>query len=89
MRTGEGGAEARLIAGAAYDVVALTLATGPSVFKPGSPRQPQRSLGQASRPGHRRTKERRMTGTSRACSLWDGERRVKTRTIVLRARPGL
>jgi hypothetical protein len=34
MRTGEGGAEARLIAGSAYDVVALTLATGLSVFKP-------------------------------------------------------
>ena len=34
MRTGEGGAEARLIAGAAYDVVALALATGLSVFKP-------------------------------------------------------
>jgi hypothetical protein len=34
MRTGEAGAEARLIAGAAYDVVALTLATGLSVFKP-------------------------------------------------------
>ena len=34
MRTGDGGAEARLIAGSAYDVVALTLATGLSVFKP-------------------------------------------------------
>jgi hypothetical protein len=34
MRTGDGGAEARLIAGAAYDVAALTLATGLSVFKP-------------------------------------------------------
>jgi hypothetical protein len=34
MRHGEGGAEARLIAGAAYDVLALTAATGLSVFKP-------------------------------------------------------
>jgi len=34
MRTGGGGAEARLIAGSAYDVAALTLATGLSVFKP-------------------------------------------------------
>ena len=34
MRVGDGGAEARLIAGSAYDVVALTLATGLSVFKP-------------------------------------------------------
>jgi hypothetical protein len=34
MRTGDGGAEVRLIAGSAYDVVALTLATGLSVFKP-------------------------------------------------------
>jgi hypothetical protein len=34
MRHGNGGAEARLIAGAAYDVAALTLATGLSVFKP-------------------------------------------------------
>jgi len=34
MRTGDGGAEARLIAGSAYDVVALTVATGLSVFKP-------------------------------------------------------
>ena len=34
MRSGEGGAEARLIAGSAYDVLALTLATGLSVFKP-------------------------------------------------------
>jgi hypothetical protein len=34
MRAGDGGAEARLIAGSAYDVVALTLATGLSVFKP-------------------------------------------------------
>jgi hypothetical protein len=35
MRRGAGGAESRLIAGAAYDVLALTLATGMSVFKPG------------------------------------------------------
>jgi hypothetical protein len=34
MRGGDGGAEARLIAGAADDVAALTLATGLSVFKP-------------------------------------------------------
>jgi hypothetical protein len=34
MRTGDGGAEARLIAGSAYDVLALSLATGLSVFKP-------------------------------------------------------
>jgi hypothetical protein len=34
MRNGDGGAEARLIAGSAYDVAALTLATGLSVFKP-------------------------------------------------------
>jgi Predicted integral membrane protein (DUF2269) len=34
MRAGDAGAEPRLIAGAAYDVVALTLATVLSVFKP-------------------------------------------------------
>jgi hypothetical protein len=34
MRSGEGGAEARLIAGSAYDVGALLTATGLSVFKP-------------------------------------------------------
>jgi uncharacterized membrane protein len=34
MRTGAGGAEARIVAGAGYDVVALTIATGLSVFKP-------------------------------------------------------
>lgn len=34
MRTGRGGAEARLIAGSVYDVVALSVATGLSVFKP-------------------------------------------------------
>ena len=40
MRSGEGGAQARLIAASAYDVVALTLATGLSVFKPRRRRQP-------------------------------------------------
>lgn len=35
MLTGHGGAEGRLIAGAAYDVVALTAATALGVFKPG------------------------------------------------------
>jgi hypothetical protein len=34
MRSGDGGAQARLIAGSAYDVAALALATGLSVFKP-------------------------------------------------------
>ena len=34
MRAGDGGAEARLIAGSAYDVIALAVATGLSVFKP-------------------------------------------------------
>jgi hypothetical protein len=34
MRAGDGGAEARLIAGSAYDVIALLAATGLSVFKP-------------------------------------------------------
>src|SRR3954471_6403497 len=34
MRAGDGGAEARLIAGSAYDVCALLVATGFSVFKP-------------------------------------------------------
>ena len=34
MRAGDGGAEARLIAGSAYDVVALLASTGLSVFKP-------------------------------------------------------
>jgi len=42
MRSGEGGAEAWLIAGSAYDVVALTLATGLSVFKPGGRRAARR-----------------------------------------------
>ncbi|MDA0140810.1 hypothetical protein [Solirubrobacter deserti] len=44
MRSGDGGAEARLIAGSAYDVAALTLATGLSVFKP---RRRRRSQGMA------------------------------------------
>jgi len=35
MLTGRGGAEGQLIAGAAYDVVALTTATVLGVFKPG------------------------------------------------------
>jgi hypothetical protein len=34
VRAGDGGAEARLIAGSAYDVIALLAATGLSVFKP-------------------------------------------------------
>ena len=34
MRHGQGGAEARLIAGSAYDVLALLTSTGLSVFKP-------------------------------------------------------
>lgn len=35
MLSGRGGAEGRLIAGAAYDVTALAIATALSVFKPG------------------------------------------------------
>jgi hypothetical protein len=35
MRNGTGGTEARVIAGAAWDVAALLLATGLSVYKPG------------------------------------------------------
>jgi hypothetical protein len=38
VRSGDGGAEARLIAGSAYDVIALLTATGLSVFKPRSRR---------------------------------------------------
>ena len=38
MANGGGGAEARIIAGAAWDVLALGLATGLSVYKPGRPR---------------------------------------------------
>jgi hypothetical protein len=34
MRSGDGGAEPRLIAGSGYDVAALLLATGLSAFKP-------------------------------------------------------
>lgn len=45
MRRGAGGAESRLIAGAAYDVLALTLATGVSVFKPGRRRAYRPSSG--------------------------------------------
>src|SRR5262249_46621393 len=37
MLIGRGGAEGRLIAGATYDVVALTIATVLGVFKPGGP----------------------------------------------------
>lgn len=37
MLTGAGGAEGQLIAGAAYDVVALAAATTLAVFKPGGP----------------------------------------------------
>jgi hypothetical protein len=43
MRNGDGGAEARLIAGSAYDVVALLAATGLSVFKPRRRRRPKAS----------------------------------------------
>ena len=39
MRAGRGGAEAVLIAASAYDVLALSLATGLSVFKPGRRRR--------------------------------------------------
>jgi hypothetical protein len=35
MLSGRGGAEGQLIAGAAYDVIALTVATTLGVFKPG------------------------------------------------------
>jgi hypothetical protein len=35
MLSGQGGAEGRLIAGAAYDVIALAVATTLAVFKPG------------------------------------------------------
>jgi len=38
MRAGEGGSEPALILGSAWDVLALTLATGLSVFKPGGRR---------------------------------------------------
>ena len=39
MRTGSGGTEARIVAGAAWDVLALTLATTLSVYKPGRARR--------------------------------------------------
>ena len=44
MLTGRGGAEAQLIAGAAYDVVALTAATARGVFKPGGRWSSKRGL---------------------------------------------
>src|SRR5262245_2976333 len=47
MLTGRGGAEGRLIAGAAYDVVALTIATVLGVFKPGGRWSFKRSAGTA------------------------------------------
>jgi hypothetical protein len=37
MLTGGGGGEVRLVAGAAYDVLALAVATGLAVYKPGRP----------------------------------------------------
>jgi Predicted integral membrane protein (DUF2269) len=42
MRDGSGGAEARLLAGAGWDVAALLVATGLSVYKPGRARRPYR-----------------------------------------------
>ena len=39
MRAAGGNAEAKLIAGAAYDVAALTVATSLGVYKPGSRRE--------------------------------------------------
>lgn len=39
MRAGDGGAEPRLIAGSIYDVLALLVSTGLSVFKPGRRRR--------------------------------------------------
>lgn len=39
MREGRGGAEAVLVLASAYDVLALTLATGLSVYKPGRRRR--------------------------------------------------
>ena len=39
MRTGDGDAGGLLVAGAAYDLAALTLATSLSVFKPGRARR--------------------------------------------------
>jgi Predicted integral membrane protein (DUF2269) len=46
MRSGDGNAEAVLIAAAAWDVLALTVATALSVFKPGGRRR-QRAKGTA------------------------------------------
>ena len=43
MRSGDGGAQARLIAASTYDLVALTLATGLSVFKPRRRRRGRRA----------------------------------------------
>jgi uncharacterized membrane protein len=42
MRHGDGGRETVLILAAAYDVLALSLATGLSVYKPGRPRRAPR-----------------------------------------------
>lgn len=42
LRDGDSGAETRVVVGAAYDVLALTLATGLSVFKPGRARAGRR-----------------------------------------------
>ena len=39
MRAGDGGTEARIVAGAAWDVLALFTATALSVYKPGRPRR--------------------------------------------------
>jgi hypothetical protein len=42
VRDGDGGVEARIIAGACWDVVALLVATALSVHKPGRPRRGRR-----------------------------------------------
>lgn len=55
MRSGAGGAEARLIAGSAYDLVALTVATGLSVFKPRRRRRERRPGPAAPAPQRRPT----------------------------------
>ena len=44
MLTGRGGAEGRLIAGAAYDVAALSVAATLGVFKPGGRWSSKRGL---------------------------------------------
>jgi len=49
MRNGTGDVEARLIAGSAYDVIALIAATGLSVFKPRRRRRPLAPESDASR----------------------------------------